>query len=61
MLFYVNFFNALDLLIPFLPAAWELDHDGAYLSPLKKQISKQGFFNPCSPKYLAGSSVKRAD
>lgn len=60
MLFHVNFFNALDFLILFLLAAWELDNDGTSLSLLKNQISKQGSFYPCSPKYLAGSSVKRA-
>lgn len=55
-----EFFNALDFLIPFVLAAWELDNDGAYLSPLKKQISKQVSFYPCSPIYLAGSNVKKA-
>lgn len=55
----MNFFNVLDL-IPFLLAAWELDNDGASLSPLKNQILNKGSFYPCSPKCLAGSRVKRA-
>lgn len=60
MLFCMGFLNISVFLIPFLLAAWELGNDGASLSPLKNQISKQDSFYPCSPKYLAGSSVKRA-
>ena len=61
MIFHVIFFffNALDFVISFVPAAWELDNDGAYLNPLKKQLLKQDPFYLNSSEYLAGRSLKK--
>lgn len=60
MIFHMIFFNTLDFLISLVLAACELDNNGAYLNPLKKQLLKQDPFYLSSSKYLAGRSLKRA-
>jgi len=60
MMFQMIFINALDFLISFVLAEWELDNGGAYFNPLKKQLLRQDPLSLSSSKYIAGRSLQRA-